>query len=73
MTATITFSPNTAMAQIEKDTEIKVSELKTKLDSCFRNKIKTPEQVIDIYHMLEQYKYFSGEEYKITFEENTIV
>lgn len=70
---TITFDPAKAAAKIKHDAVIKTAELKSKLDSCFRSKIKTPEQVIEIYNMLKEYKYFSGKNYKITFEENTIV
>ena len=64
-------------AEIQKDIisqkETAAKRLKLKLDAIFRDKISTPEQVIKVYAMLAKYKSLSGNDYKITFEENTIV
>ena len=64
-------------SKIEESTkaefEAAAKELKTELDEVFKSKISTPEQVITVYTMLHKYKLISGEDYKITFEENTIV
>lgn len=59
--------------QINNETKDTILKLKLELDSIFRHKIKTPEQVIDIYTKLEYYKLLTGVDYKITFEENSIV
>lgn len=64
-------------AEIQKDIisqkGIAAKRLKLKLDAIFRDKISTPEQVIKVHAMLVKYKSLSGNDYKITLEENTIV
>jgi uncharacterized coiled-coil protein SlyX len=71
----VSISMNVAEVQESIDTAMqeKVDALTRELDLLFRGKIKTPEQVIFIYNKLNEYKRLSGLEYKITFEENTIV
>lgn len=70
----VTVSLNHAEVQkLETVVDKTARQLKSELDLLFRNKISTPEQVVDIYKKLETYKFVTGEDYKITFEENTIV
>ena len=73
MSAKIIFDSDAAMRRIELDKATKIIEIRTKLDDIFHNKIKTPEQVYFVHDLLKQYLMLSGEEYKITFKENTIV
>ena len=73
MNAKLTFDNDVAKAQLaHKKTEI-ANTIKRELDEIFKSKISTPEQVIGTYKKLEQFRYYAGEEYKITFKENTIV
>lgn len=65
-------------AEIRETTKTEIEQiilgLKMELDDLFLfDDITTPEQVIAIYHKLKQYKDLSGSDYKITFEENSIV
>ena len=71
----VVISMNAAEVQEQLDTSFAehIRSLNAELDSIFKNRISTPEQVIDIHKKLEQYKLLTGENYKITFEENTIV
>ena len=71
----VTVSMNAAEIQesIDNELEYRTRQLTNELDAIFRGKIKTPEQVISVYEKLKQYKLMTGTDYKITFEENTIV
>lgn len=71
----VSISMNAAEVQrvTDKKLEIAVDVLKSELDSIFKNKISTPDQVISIYDKLAKYKLISGKDYQITLEENTIV
>lgn len=73
MNAEITFDKLKAQILANDEARKKVKELTAELDSCFKGKIKTPEDVYNVYALLQRYKDFTGTEYKITFEENTIV
>lgn len=73
MNVELTFDNNVAKAQlVYKKAEV-ADIIKHELDEIFKSKISTPEQVIETYKKLEQFRYYAGEEYKITFKENTIV
>lgn len=73
MNASVTFDLEHACAEIEKAKIEKASQLKSELDKIFKSKISTPEEVYSVYEKLCSYAYYAGEQYKITFEENTIV
>ena len=73
MNVTISMSANDAQELIDKARLEAVEKLRLELDEIFRGKISTPEQVVDIYSKLETFRHLSKEDYKITFEENTIV
>lgn len=73
MNAFISMDHAEVQEAIAQDIQRKVVEIQHELDNLFRNKIKTPEQVIYVYDRLEQYRKLAGREYVITFEENSIV
>ena len=73
MNATITFDKLAAQIAANDKLRKTIADLKMRLDAKFKSKIKTPEDVYIIHDLLEQYKTLVGKEYKITFEENTIV
>ena len=73
MNASVTFNLEQARAEIDKANAEKALQLKSELDEIFKSKISTPEEVYSTYKKLYDYTRCTGEEYKITFEENTIV
>lgn len=73
MNATITFDKQVVLEQTDADKAKEAAKIKQSLDDIFKHKISTPVQVIGIYKLLQRYKNYTGEDYKITFEENTIV
>ena len=62
-----------ALAELEQMKAKEANKLKKELDEIFRSKISSPEQVTSVYMLLQKYKSYTGKDYKITFEENTIV
>ena len=73
MNYTVNFDYKQASDKTERDRIEEGEFLKAELDEIFRNKISTPDDIYIIYDKLERYKLCTGNDYKITFEENTIV
>lgn len=73
MNVTITMDAAEAQEKIDTAMQEMVESLTAELDSTFRAKIDSPEQVKQVYSQLEKYEELTGEAYEITFEENTIV
>lgn len=73
MNVTISMRADDAQELIDEARLEAVEKLRLELDEIFRGKISTPEQVIDIYSKLKNFRHLSKDDYKITFEENTIV
>lgn len=47
--------------------------IKAQLDDAFRSGIDTPDLVYKVFGLLMQYRHLSGKNYKITFEEDSII
>lgn len=73
MNVSVTFDSEHVCRKIEEAKAEKALQLKLELDKIFKSKISTPEEVYVAYEKLYTYAYYAGEQYKITFEENTIV
>lgn len=73
MNAECSFNMKETKIDIAEEKKKIAEKIKTSLDEIFKQKISTPEEVFQVYSLLTDYKYYSGENYEITFEENTIV
>lgn len=73
MNVDCSYTKQEARAILEQAKAETANAIAAELDSIFKHKITTPEEVIKTYGLLVEFEYYSGEKYKITFEENTIV
>lgn len=73
MNVSLNLDAATAEARLQQLNKQCAERVQKELDTMFENGIKTPEDVIVAYEKIAEYTIYSGEEYKITIKENTIV
>lgn len=73
MNVNITVDTAKLQKSVETNFNTTAESIKVQLDDAFRSGIDTPESVYRVFGLLMQYRHLSGKNYKMTFEEDSIV
>ena len=73
MNVDITVDTAKLQKSVETNFNTTAESIKAQLDDAFRSGIDTPDLVYHVFGLLMQYRHLSGKNYKITFEEDSII